>query len=556
MHYSEFRTMSSYFGSTHTMTLADDSRIGFLRKTGFSIFWFLFLITLSYISFQLRNFTDSLLVYLPTAFSIVLVHRYGYAMLPVIYLNAIISLFIWRAQGPWYRLVIIATHEPLVAYASRFFYKMPTWPYTGRLASTQRFLRLVFLGMLIPSLLNCIYTYNYTFVNGDWQMVALLWLSDIITILSLSLPLLYFFVPEFREAFRLDDAFAQSRTEGKKPWIEFWIVVVGFVALSFFIPFGQYWFVYGIIAAIFATRHGFEAVLLVNASIFLINYLLPLVETSSLPISGTGSTQLINVHLGNATMLFVSSLVGCVVSELKVTQQDLERQKEEIEKTNGQLNQTNQELDRFVYSVSHDLSAPLKSIQGLIKVARMETPTMPYLDMMEKSASRLNDFINEVLDYAKTSRKEISRSEVHLPQLVQELKERFAFNAESEISFTALSHPVLHTDATLLKVALGNLLSNAVKFQKKFEGHQPLVEIRTNQTNQEVLIEVTDNGEGIPPEHQEKIFDMFYRATSNSPGSGLGLYIAREAVHKLGGRIAVRSEYGEGSTFTVILPVN
>lgn len=521
--------------------------------------WLCVLLLFSYLSFELRNFDDSLLLYLPTALSIVLIHYYGYAILPIIFANAVLSLVIWQAQGPWYRLVIIATHEPLVAFASLFLYKrFQNVSLLDRPALTDSFLKLIFFGIVIPTLLNCFYTYNYSFVNGDLQTVTLLWLSDIITILSLSLPLLYFFHPEFKGKISLMEALSLSRSEGKRPWLEFWIVIVAFMALSFFAPFGQYWFVYGIVAAVMGTRHGFETVLLINASIFLINYILPLVEsTAALPAAG--STQLINVHLGNATMLFVSSLVGRVVSELKATEVDLVHQKMEIEKTNQQLKQMNQELDRFVYSVSHDLSAPLKSIQGLINLSRADSDKgaqRTYLDMMEKSANRLNDFISEVLDYSKTSRKEISKQPVNLEVLFKELQDKFIVDDTGQTAnlTVTLAPGTLTTDPTLLKIALGNLLSNALKFQRKYQTEPHAVTVKSSLDNNRFTVSISDNGEGIQENHLARIFDMFYRATSNSPGSGLGLYIAREAIRKLGGDISVHSVYGEGSTFTIVLP--
>jgi signal transduction histidine kinase len=102
---------------------------------------------------------------------------------------------------------------------------------------------------------------------------------------------------------------------------------------------------------------------------------------------------------------------------------------------------------------------------------------------------------------------------------------------------------------------LSNVISNAIKYQKKFESHQPFVEIRSFEDSQSLIIEVADNGEGIKAEYQDKLFNMFYRGTMSSSGSGLGLYIAKEALQKLGGSIKVESTWGEGSVFRIQLPL-
>jgi signal transduction histidine kinase len=106
-----------------------------------------------------------------------------------------------------------------------------------------------------------------------------------------------------------------------------------------------------------------------------------------------------------------------------------------------------------------------------------------------------------------------------------------------------------------LRVAISNLISNAVKYQKKFDTHEPTVDILSYEDSQNLFIEVIDNGEGIKSEYQDKLFNMFYRGTMSSSGSGLGLYIAKEATQKLGGHIQVKSTWGEGSTFRIQLPL-
>ena len=536
-----------------------DRPVPILRTLFLYTLWLCFLVSVSLLSYHLRNFTNSLLLFLPIALSIVLVQWYGYRFLPVIFINGIITLLIWHAHGSWAYLLLIATHEPLVAFLSKLLVsKVQRKTLRECFGNANQFTLFIALGIFIPVASNSLYTYHYSFIDGNMEKVGLLFLSDFMTVFSLSIPLLYFFQPKASVSITVTEEFNQLHFT-KRKHAEFWIMVTIFIIISFMIPFGQYWFVYGIAAVVIGVRQGFESVLLINCIVFFINYLLPLIEASTALTTSSGSTQLINVHLGNATMLFVSSLVGRVVSDLKITEKTLIQQKQVIEKANEQLHQSNKELDRFVYSVSHDLSAPLKSIQGLIHLSRMDTSSDAaslYLNMMEKSAGRLEIFINEVLDFSRTTRKEAECKPVHLTELIHELKERFVVydvNRSIEVKL-ALQYDQIATDPLLLKMALGNLFSNAIKFQNKYAGHIPTLEIRSSQTGNEFHIDVIDNGDGIEELHLKKIFDMFYRATSKSPGSGLGLYIAREAISKLGGSIRVKTKYGEGSTFTIVLP--
>jgi signal transduction histidine kinase len=111
------------------------------------------------------------------------------------------------------------------------------------------------------------------------------------------------------------------------------------------------------------------------------------------------------------------------------------------------------------------------------------------------------------------------------------------------------------SDRTRFKIILNNLLSNAIKFQRK-DSDKHVVKVKASKINDKIRIHIEDNGEGIRDEHRKKIFEMFYRATDNAPGSGLGLYIAKEAAEKMGGEIEVESTYGVGSKFTITLTEN
>lgn len=232
----------------------------------------------------------------------------------------------------------------------------------------------------------------------------------------------------------------------------------------------------------------------------------------------------------------------------------------ELKRINDELSMRNSELDRFVYSTSHDLSAPLKSIRGLIMVAKMEETTnsqLSYLNMMEKSVKKLEAFIADVINYSRNTRAPIQRTEIDFGQFVQQLLDdhQYAPNYD-KIKFTVddrLTSP-LQSDEMRLKIIFNNLISNAIKFHFINGKQDPFIKISAIEENKRFVFTVEDNGTGIHPDLKDRIFDMFFRATDSVQGSGLGLYILRETVHKLDGQVEVKSALGVGTTFIITLP--
>ena len=233
---------------------------------------------------------------------------------------------------------------------------------------------------------------------------------------------------------------------------------------------------------------------------------------------------------------------------------------EEVKIKNTNLEKTNAELDRFFYSTSHDLRSPLLSIKGLVNIARNETTdkkVVRYLDMMTERADRLDLFIRDIIDYSKNTRTELSRDMVDIAGLVENVKDNFQFldgadaiNFEDEIRVDSVI-----VDKTRLTVVLNNLISNAIKYHKHDRKNQ-WIKVSVHPSDNTLNIIISDNGLGINKEKQLKIFDMFYRGTEISKGSGLGLYIVKETIEKMNGSIRVESEEGEGTAFIVTLPVS
>jgi PAS domain S-box-containing protein len=234
---------------------------------------------------------------------------------------------------------------------------------------------------------------------------------------------------------------------------------------------------------------------------------------------------------------------------------------EELALKNDQLAKTNEELDRFVYSASHDMRAPLSSLLGLIhlseKTDRPEEVSI-YLQMMKDRIKTMEGFIKEVTDYSRNTRLGLTHTQVFLYDFVQGVVQNLAYaivNKKVRIVIDIDTSLMIVTDANRLKVVINNLLSNAYKYHN-FDQPDPYIVVSAIKRGEIIFISVKDNGRGIANEHHTRIFEMFYRASENSEGSGLGLYIVKETLDKLRGNITVRSAEENGAEFTVTLPAN
>lgn len=229
---------------------------------------------------------------------------------------------------------------------------------------------------------------------------------------------------------------------------------------------------------------------------------------------------------------------------------------------NEALKKTNSELNRFVYSVSHDLRAPLMSMLGLINLAKMDKEGVnreQYFDLMEKSVSKMDDYIQTTLEYYRNFKSEIGRELLNVDELIRELMESLEIgNPEVHFDYQFIGNPEVTSDRMRLKICCTNLLSNAVKYGKKEDGPYTVSIIAEN-TDSQLIIKVTDHGIGIAKDDLPYIYDMFYRSASgsrNTKSTGLGLYLVKEAIGRIGGKIIVESEIGDGTSFTLQVPIN
>jgi len=239
-----------------------------------------------------------------------------------------------------------------------------------------------------------------------------------------------------------------------------------------------------------------------------------------------------------------------------VTQRRFDQQN--ILKNNIELKKINSELDNFVYSVSHDLRSPLLAILGLVQLinTHQQSPEslQKYISMIAASASRMDDTIKEILEYSRNARLEIEVSLIDFSSQIREIFEDVRHISPEKIvmELNIKQDTPFYSDGKRISTLIKNIISNAVKYRKK--GTQDsFININILVTTSEAILRFEDNGEGIEDIHQDRIFEMFYRASNSAPGTGLGLYICKEILNNIGGSITLDSVAGEGSVFTVTI---
>ncbi len=231
---------------------------------------------------------------------------------------------------------------------------------------------------------------------------------------------------------------------------------------------------------------------------------------------------------------------------------------EKLVDNNEELKKTNSELDRFVYSASHDLRAPLCSVLGLVSLIEMdskEAKTIEYARMIKKSVKKLDGFILNILNYSKNNRLEVKAAIIPVQQTITEIVSSLRNMKDAqEIHFEIdiQEHEPFYSDDHRFNIVLENLISNAIKFQDhtKSEKH---IKITGKANVDNLCLQIEDNGIGIAHEFQDKIFDMFFRISGQRDGSGIGLYIVKETIEKMHGSIEVDSQKNIGTTFHIKL---
>lgn len=237
------------------------------------------------------------------------------------------------------------------------------------------------------------------------------------------------------------------------------------------------------------------------------------------------------------------------------------KQEEMLRKQNEELVKINKELDSFVYSVSHNLRAPLSSVLGLVNVARLEgkqnkETTDHYFHLIEGSVLKLDKTLQEILDYSLNVRTDLEIAEVNVEKLILECFEQLKYlkgHDSIDLQVKVKKDRPFYSDAHRLSIIFNNLITNAVRYSDQLKNsHQIIIEASIHHTSAKVT--VWDNGIGIAPSHLPNVFNMFFRATEKSEGAGLGLYIVKEMIAKLKGAIAISSMPQEETLVTFTVP--
>jgi Signal transduction histidine kinase len=230
-----------------------------------------------------------------------------------------------------------------------------------------------------------------------------------------------------------------------------------------------------------------------------------------------------------------------------------------LEVKNQELQKAYDELDKFAYSVSHDLRDPLTGVLSAVKLG-LEFDSIDriheLLSLMDSSLVSLDAYIDSLRDYYLLRRGELMLSEISFEELFDNIRQFYSMytqNKDVAFEISVDQKEIFSGDKALLELILHNLLSNAFKYQRKGQENQ-FVKLSVLVSERKAKIMVSDNGIGISPEYVEDIFKLFFRASDQAKGMGFGLYNVQNALLKLQGKIEVQSQPNQGTTFTVVIP--
>ena len=253
------------------------------------------------------------------------------------------------------------------------------------------------------------------------------------------------------------------------------------------------------------------------------------------------------------------SRLEIVNKKLAQINDELSNKNNTINETNDQLTRLNAELDSLVYRTSHDLRSPVTSILTLAEIIKEEKDDAKrneYLNLQKKTLFRLDSLITDTLDFARNKRIELNYEPVDFSEFIHNALQDHVFSDNSKNIKRIVEinqQGTFVTDNTRLNIVIRNLISNALRYHNKDQDN-PYLKIIVNATDKHAELQVVDNGQGIDEKHLEHIFTMFYTANKSSGGSGIGLYIVKEAIEKLGGTIKIESQINVGTKFIIVIP--
>ena len=261
------------------------------------------------------------------------------------------------------------------------------------------------------------------------------------------------------------------------------------------------------------------------------------------------SGELINVILYGVPVMQDNQVIGIYGVYVDITTR---------KKVEEELKIRNAELDNFVYKVSHDLRAPLSSVLGLVNLSKLQGNTdnpLEYMELIAEKIQALDNFIGDVLSHSKNLKMQVENSRVNLEAIIEHTFTELGYlDGVKKMKQTVKIEGIdFYSDQWRVSEIFRNLISNAIKYRRQDSDDAEII-IRIHVDHLCADITFSDNGIGIKEASLKRIFEMFYRATDQSDGSGIGLYIVRNAVEKLGGQIKVASNPGHGTRFHILLP--
>lgn len=248
------------------------------------------------------------------------------------------------------------------------------------------------------------------------------------------------------------------------------------------------------------------------------------------------------------------------VSDRKKLLDTIQQHAEELELRVAEREQTNAELEAFSYSVSHDLRSPLRAIEGFADIIatdygnQLPEPVQAYLNQISNATRRMNRLVQDLLEYSRLSRIELKPTATDVEAIIEDARQQIEEPLREHVKLDVQAGLQAFVHAPTLTQIVYNLINNGLKFYPA--GKQPQVEVSARRGEGTVRIVVSDHGIGIPVEHHERIFQVFERLHSATkyPGTGIGLAIVKRGISRMGGTVSLKSEPGNGSTFTLEVP--